>query len=616
MSENNASTPLKTHPLDSPQYWTDPATEFLIPKALEENLEAREWLLEAAMGNESEQEKLIEYCGQSIHLWLNLFGWTYVVKAVDDNGKEVPASEHHVPFLTWPVQDQIITELSSCIDNGVDVILDKSRDMGASWLTVSLATWYWLFRKDAQVMLVSRVEDMVDRRGDPDTLFWKIDYILERLPEWMLPGEPALFRRGGACRNHMQLTNPKTDATISGQATTGHVGRGGRRTFILFDEMAAMDHATDAWRAAADTTACRIGNSTPIGPGTEFTNQRNLGLIDGRPHILTMGYWDHPEKGRSRKWMVDEDGALTGIAGRGYYSSPWFDVEVRRRKDPADIGQNILIDHTTSGDLFYNSITVTQHLKQNGRESLRCELENGKFVPDARGRWFVWCDLNEGLPELDCNFVMFADISAGKGKSNSAVAAMDCNTGQIVAEFVDANTGPLELSEEVVAAGRTVFAGSSEEAFLGWEAAGPGEAWYEDIRRLDYTRVYFRRQLGKKTNRKSKDYGWKPDRKSKRIFLSGLARAMATDQITIHSKRGLGEMLEYVYFDTGAIGPGSLREETTGAKEAHGDRVIAYAGCVYMRSEAPKFEGARTNYAPDSMGAVLNHEDVWENPDG
>ena len=148
--------------------------------------------------------------------------------------------------------------------------------------------------------------------------------------------------------------------------------------------------------------------------------------------------------------MVDTDGALTGIAGRGYYSCPWFEVEVRRRKDPSDIGQNILIDHTTSGDLFYNSVMVTQHLKQNGKDSHRYEVENGKFVQDPKGRWYVWCDLEDGKPDLDCNFVMFADISAGKGKSNSAVAAMDCNTGQIVAEFVDANTGPLELSEEVV----------------------------------------------------------------------------------------------------------------------------------------------------------------------
>jgi hypothetical protein len=43
--------------------------------------------------------------------------------------------------------------------------------------------------------------------------------------------------------------------------------------------------------------------------------------------------------------------------------------------------------------------------------------------------------------------------------------------------------------------------------------------------------------------------------------------------------------------------------------------VIAYAGCVYMRSEAPKFEVTRSGYAPDSMGAVLSHEKVWESND-
>jgi len=589
-----------------------PLTGWPIPKEARANCESRQWLLEATATKEEERNRVWETCSESPIFWLNYFGWTYNVKSVDETGREIPAEQQHVPFITWAVQDSALVTLMECIDDGRDSIIDKSRDMGASWLCVALATWYWIFRDDSQILLVSRVEDLVDRRGDPDCLMWKIDYMLSSLPEWMLPSNIKDFEVGGRYRRHLQLVNPKTGSTISGQATTAHVGRGGRRTFILFDEMASMDHATDAWRSAADTTSCRIGNSTPLGPGTEFTRQRNLGLMHDAPKIITLGYWDHPQKGLGRDWRVDEDGEMTSISGRGYWWTPWFAEQVKRRSDPADVGQNILIDHTTSGDLFFNSAVVTQHLNSYGMDAVRMELIDGVFKETSGGRWFVWAELTNGIPTQSCNYAMFADIASGKGSSNSAIAVMDRESGTIVAEFVDPHTGPHELAQEACMAGATVFAGGTEGAFLGWEANGPGEAWYEDIRAENYTNVYFRRQLGKRSDRKTRDYGWRSDRKGKRVLLSGLSRAIIRNEINIPSKQGLAEMLEYVYYPDGSIGPGHMHDETTGARESHGDRVIAYAGVVYMRQEAPRFLEESVSYPPGSMGEILGHAEVME----
>ena len=587
-------------------------TGWPIPKDPRTNCESRHWLLEATQTKDEERNKIWETCSNSPIFWLNYFGWTYNVKSVDETGREIPSEQQHVPFITWSVQDSALVTLVESVDKGRDVIIDKSRDMGASWLCVALATWYWLFRPDSQVLLVSRIEDLVDRRGDPDCLMWKIDYMISNLPEWMLPCPQKDLEVGGRYRRHLQLVNPRTGSTISGQATTAHVGRGGRRTFILFDEMAAMEHATDAWRSAADTTSCRIGNSTPLGPGTEFTRQRNLGLVNDAPKIITLGYWDHPLKGRGREWCVDEDGEMTSISGRGYWGTPWFVEQVKRRSDPSDIGQNILIDHTTSGDLFFNSAVVTQHLNANSKKAVRMEVVDGLFKETSNGRWFVWADLNQGLPSQSCNYAMFVDISSGKGSSNSAIAVMDRESGRITAEFVDPHTGPHELAREACMAGSTVFCGGTEGAFLGWEANGPGEAWYEDVRAEGYTNVYFRRQLGKRSDRKTRDYGWRSDRKGKRILLSGLSRAIIRDEIIIPSKQGLAEMLEYVYYSDGSIGPGHMHDDTTGARESHGDRVIAYAGVVYMRQEAPRFLEESSGYPSGSMGELLKHTDVLE----
>ena len=120
-------------------------------------------------------------------------------------------------------------------------------------------------------MLVSRVEDLVDRTGDPDTLFWKLDYLIQSLPTWMLPDRPDQWVKGtGKHRAHMVIRKPNSAATIVGQASTAHIGRGGRRNMVVFDEYAALDNAEAAWRSAADCTSARLAVSTPVGPGTHY----------------------------------------------------------------------------------------------------------------------------------------------------------------------------------------------------------------------------------------------------------------------------------------------------------------------------------------------------------
>ena len=147
--------------------WSDP----------DRNREERENLL-FAVEHDSTRERVLDLCGKSILFWVNYFAWTYNVKTVDENGNEIPAKEQHVPFITWPVQNDAFRELISSIQEGRDVLIDKSRDMGASWICITTAVWQWLFRPGSQILLTSRVEDLVDRTGDPDTLFWKIDYII------------------------------------------------------------------------------------------------------------------------------------------------------------------------------------------------------------------------------------------------------------------------------------------------------------------------------------------------------------------------------------------------------------------------------------------------------
>lgn len=604
------------HPLNHPLWRTCPLTGKRIVADQTANLQVRYATLAEAQSSKAVQDDEREACEASLIYWLNAFVWTFQVKWwVDAEGREMNLARA-VPFISWPVQDFCLNELVECVTKGIDAIIDKSREMGASWLVIALACWYWLFHDDSHILFASRIEDLVDTAGDPDTLFWKFDFILQNLPWWMLPCPLRDLTLGNRKnRRDLQIVNPLNRSTVRGTASHAHIGRGGRRRLIVFDEMSAMDNQEASWNSAADTTSCRIGNSTPLGPGTQFTKLRNKGLKLNNPKVITLMYWDHPAKGKGREPAVDNDGTITSMAGRQYQDTPWLRWRLTRG-DAIDIAQNVMADHIGSGETFFTPAIITQHMRKWAMEPTRCELEETNegwgFTETESGRWFVWFELDEfGRPDQNTNYCAFSDVSAGRGSSNTTIAVMDRETGFIGAEFVDAYVSHQDLAKEVAVSGEHVFGGQVGWMFYGWEVNGPGESFYHDMLDQDYPFLYRKRLLGQVRDRRTMDYGWRSDRRGKRILCAGLQRAMGREEVRIPSRPGLEEALEYVYFDDGSIGPGTLLDKTTGARESHGDRVIGYAGAVFMRREAPHFEPESESYPEGSYGDLLDHADVW-----
>lgn len=603
--------PTPCHPIDCTGWVVCPITDVPIPKDPVENQNARDDLWLACAAHEEERDRWRRYCSQSCLVWINYWVYTYVVREVATDGTPLPRSQvvNQQPFVTWACQDDGIRVALECIEGGRDILFDKSRDMGASWLNVAIAMWYWLWHNDSQIIVTARIEPEVDKQGDPKTLYWKMDFLLANLPKWMLPAGTTYsdYRRpNGAFRSHMHLENPERNCTIEGQASTGHIGRAGRTLFVLFDEMASQAQATGGWRSAADTTSCRIGNSTPVGSGTEYTKQWQNGVQTGQPQIIGLYYYDHPQKGRGREWRVDATGEYTGTVGRGYWWSPWFEREAGRR-DRQDIAQNILADHIISGDLYFDAVDITRMMQARACEPLRCELEDGVFWPDERGRWFVWCPLADGVPPQDTNYCAGSDPATGVGAANSCAAFYDRETGTLVAEFADPRVRPDVFADILIAAGTTVFAGQTGEAFQGWEINGPGASLYQVFLESSYSSCYYRRPIGKRDHKASREYGWLSSRFTKRTLLQGWGRGIRSGGVDIRSRACLNEALTYVYYEDGSIGPGHLRDETTGAREAHGDRVIAAAIGWMMVGEAPRFVPEAKRFEEGTFGAIDGH---------
>lgn len=167
----------------------------------------------------------------------------------------------HLPFITFDFQDGVIEWIVDCIEGKKDGLIEKSREMGMTWLVFAvIPLYYWLFRDGVNILVGSYKEMLVDDRTT-DSIFGKIDYLIEGLPKWMLPKK---FNKNKN-RTKLKLVNPSNNNLISGDTMNPNFGRGSRKTMVLFDELGFWDYAKDAWESCRSTSDCRIANSTPHG---------------------------------------------------------------------------------------------------------------------------------------------------------------------------------------------------------------------------------------------------------------------------------------------------------------------------------------------------------------
>ena len=587
----------------------------VVPKDPISNLDYRRRLIEDADQDNDKQAVLRAMSARSCLWWINTFGWTYKQLKVRIGGKVEPVvgKGANVPFITWPVQDESVKLLLRCIRQGTDAAFDKSRDMGASWMILTVFHWYWQFQRDVNFLEVSRKLDLVDNRDDPDSLFWKHDYLLRMQPGWLIPR----FRRNTS--PSPKIVNLDMRSTIIGQATTGDVGHGGRKTAALFDEMARMREARTVWEGAASMTACRVANSTPRGPVFFSKLVRSAKVLTVR-----LPWWDNPEKGRDRRTVSDPD------THRIKVTSPWYEGQVKRAVTKREIAENLDMDHAGAGMVFFDSDVLSRQLSMYADRNpatyigeLAFSRSGGiyddidvalvKAEPRAfkfrslvtQGHWRLWCDLAKSngrwRPAQDRSYVFGIDVAHGIGASNSVISVLDVDARWKVAEFASPSISPSDLAREVRMAS-IWFGGVRGVAFVAWEANGVGSSMGKRLLRLGCSWYYRTTKFKEQGEPKTRWPGWWSNRDSKIEVLGDYRAALAQDQFRNPSQPALEEAAEYVWYENGGVGPGELQEEKGDARSTHGDRVIADALAWHASLWAPRMSPPRRAPVVGSVG--------------
>lgn len=227
--------------------------------------------------------------------WISTFCYTF-------NPKQEP---YHLRFNLFPFQRRLVRDIVQAIRNGEDIFIDKTREMGVTYTILATFLWFWMYMPASNFLIGSRKEDYVDnRRGGTtgnkeESLFGKLDYMLSRLPEFMLPKG---FNKDKHF-NYMSLVNPENGNVVSGESSNPNFSRGGRQRAIFLDEFAFFDHGNAVWGATADTTNCRIIATTP-GIKPSKAKRLRFGKDGEKIKIITLNYNLDPRK--SAKWLAEQ----------------------------------------------------------------------------------------------------------------------------------------------------------------------------------------------------------------------------------------------------------------------------------------------------------------------
>jgi phage terminase large subunit len=212
-----------------------------------------------------------------------------------------------MPFLLFPKQVELVEFLYACYSQEADGLIEKSRDMGASWVCVSFSVWAFLFQEGASVGWGSRKAAQVDKIGDMSSIFEKLRSQMLSIPTMFWPkGFDA-----SANMSQMKIYEPRGNSVV-GEAGDD-VGRGGRTKIYFKDESAHYEHPEMIEAALGDNTRVQMDISSVNGLGNVFHRKRESGVewtpgqpvARGKTNVFVMDWSEHP--GKTQAWYDERE---------------------------------------------------------------------------------------------------------------------------------------------------------------------------------------------------------------------------------------------------------------------------------------------------------------------
>lgn len=631
-----------------------PATHYKqVPTNYNENIILREEILRATECDPGHQQALLEMCAEDILFFKRLFMWQYN-----------PFEMEKGPFIPRPYQEAAIVGgditidgqtkyqhgLLESIEDAKTVRWPKSRYVGATWVCVGVAVWLALFKDNVKGLVLSKDEKTAEDSEDPDSLFWKIQFMLSHLPAWMRRGSEK--RKKGV----FKFWNGNT---ITSTANVESAGVGGRCTFMFVDEFGQFAKGHEIFSMTKDTARCRVFVGTHKGRGTmlhdlcfdpKYVNMREIITHWSMDEEKSKGAYRYISDHNSIE-IIDTKFDYAGICDHGISTktrcdacqrtgfkpfhfvydvkptggpcpgvrSPWYDVETRERSD-YDVAMNLDIDPTGSSITFFDSYRIAVLKSECVAPFFQGDLIYDKHGMPVRldksstGLLKLWVHPKgeAELPRMSAGAAV--DVSSGVGYSPSCISVFNLDTGEKVLQYANADLLTHEFAVFVVAALRMIKNTKGMHPLLCWELQG-SEVFEQVVLKLGYAPYYMEERTGPfKGNLRSRPRAGANVRiNTIKEWMEDYRAALYARTIFNYDEHALDETLNFVYVGNGVEYKARLKgrlevKAESGASWHHGDIVRADA-LAYKMLKQQGFDGAEIAALKDSPPEV--HTSAW-----
>lgn len=422
-----------------------------------------------------------------------------------------------IPFETYDFQDDCVASFEK---HRFNIVL-KSRQLGLSTVTAAYATWFAIFKKDKNILVIAT------KLPTAMNFIKKIKIMLDGLPPWLL------LTKFEPTKQAIRFLN---GSSITAIPTSPDAGRSEALSLLIVDEAAFIRDFEEIWTGLYPTISTG-GNaiiiSTPNGVGGQYyrlwmggENKQN------EFNTIKLPWWVHPE-----------------------HDEVWFNQETRNLSKRS-VAQEFLCDFISSGDTF---------LQPSEIEYLRDNIKNPIEKTGYQNGLWIWRH-----PSADRKYIIGSDVARGDSSDFSTFHILDNETCEVVAEFMG-KIPPDKLADMLFEWGKKY-----NDALICPEQNTFGYFTCVKLRDDGYPRLYYQGTMGdifeyKPSNPESIP-GFSTQAKSRSQILAKLEELVRNKVVKIYSQRFYDQVQGFIWNGSKAIA----------AKDSHDDLIISLAISLWL----------------------------------
>lgn len=419
----------------------------------------------------------------------------------------------------------------------------KARQIGWTTTAALYSLWVCLFQPGKNVIALSRGQEYAR------DLLAMAFLAYDKLPRWMQERSPLKSKT----LEKMTFTNASQIQSLPSKKDPAR----GKTADVLFgDEFAFWDDVENKMPSILPVT--EAGGSLHLlssanGSGTAFERlytRAKQGLNKFRAMFYGWdvvpgrdAQWYEYQRSNMEEWQLHQEYPADDIEAFIRSGNPVFNQDALIGIDPIEPAKGEIV--RVAGDFSFLGI---------GSGGIEMFQE-----PQANGRYVIGADTARGLEFGDFNAACVLKIEGG---AEPLVH---------VASFHD-RCDPDLFGQRLLEMG--YFYNS---AFIGVESNNHGLTTLFQLRNENYPHLFYRRVVGRKKEKRTKELGWATTRVTKPIMMDELGSQIRSGQLNFRCGETRDEMRAYRRLEDGSM---------SGAP--HDDRVVAFAIAVQMAAYAPK----------------------------